>query len=181
MGNKRLFVDMDGTLAEFKQVDTLEKLYEEGYFFHLKPQMNVVLAIKEMIKNPEIEVFIMSSVLSDSKYALDEKNRWLDFYLPEIDEEHRIFPACGEDKKDYIPNQSFGGNDFLLDDYTHNLTLWEPPGVGIKLLNDINNTHGTWKGKRVEYSLNPDKLYKKILEAMKPEIPERKMNLRKSR
>ena len=44
----RLFVDMDGTLAEFKQVDALESLYEEGYFRSLKPQENVVEAIRSL-------------------------------------------------------------------------------------------------------------------------------------
>lgn len=34
---QRLFVDMDGTLAEFKPVDTLEVLYEKDYFLNLKP------------------------------------------------------------------------------------------------------------------------------------------------
>lgn len=31
MPKKRLFVDMDGTLAVFRNVDTLETLYEKGY------------------------------------------------------------------------------------------------------------------------------------------------------
>ena len=32
----RLFVDMDGTLAVFKTVDTMETLYEKGYFKNLQ-------------------------------------------------------------------------------------------------------------------------------------------------
>lgn len=163
MEKKRLYIDMDGTLAEFRQVDTLEKLYEPGYFFNLKPQMNVVLAVKEIIrKEPDIEVFIMSSVLSDSKYALEEKNKWIDFYLPEIDQAHRIFPPCGEDKKNYIPEEK--GHNFLLDDYTKNLTLWEPPYVGIKLLNNINNRHGTWKGEKVSYDMHPPLLAEQLVQ-----------------
>ena len=45
----RLYVDMDGTLAEFKKVDTLEKLYEKGYFLNLEPHMNVVEAIRSIV------------------------------------------------------------------------------------------------------------------------------------
>lgn len=177
---KNLYIDMDGTLAEFKPVDTLEKLYEEGYFFNLKPQISVVLAVKEIIKNsPDIEVFVMSSVLSDSRYALEEKNKWIDFYLPEIDTAHRIFPPCGEDKKIYIPDGS--RNNFLLDDYTKNLTLWEPPYVGIKLLNNINNTHGTWKGHRVEYDLPPDMLAEKIRKIIQGNERKREMLLHPGR
>ena len=73
---KRLFVDMDGTLAVFTPVDELETLYEQGYFLNLQPHENVVAAIKEIItKHPEIEVSILSAYLSDSKYALAEKNQ----------------------------------------------------------------------------------------------------------
>lgn len=158
---KRLFVDMDGTLAEFKNVDTLETLYEQGYFKNLKPQINVVEAIKEIIKKNEVEVFILSAVLSDSKYALDEKNEWLNNFLPEIDMDHRIFPPCGEDKKNYIP-EGIRANDFLLDDYTHNLMLWSPPAEGIKLLNGINHTNGTWQGSMLSFNKNFKELAKEI-------------------
>lgn len=158
---KRLFVDMDGTLAEFKIVDTLETLFEQGYFYNLKPQVNVVNAVKKLIKNdPEIEVFILSAYLSDSKYALDEKNLWLDRYLPEIDTEHRFFVNCGEDKKKYISLQSgdIDQNDYLLDDYSVNLHSWEPPARGIKLMNGINGNYGTWKNERLSFERSSDDL-----------------------
>ncbi|MEG0854816.1 MAG: hypothetical protein RSF82_13145, partial [Angelakisella sp.] len=100
----RLFVDMDGTLAVFTPVDTLETLYQYGYFANLAPIDNVVGAVKLIIKNhPEIEVSILSAYLTDSSHALVEKNQWLDEHLTEIDQSHRIFMPCGADKKDYIP------------------------------------------------------------------------------
>ncbi len=166
---QRLFVDIDGTLAVFKPVDTLETLYEEGYFLNLSPHENVVDAVQKIIKeNDDIEVFIMSAVLSDSKYALAEKNEWIDKYLPKIDEAHRIFPPCGEDKKDYIPG-GVRDNDFLLDDYTHNLTLWQPPARGIKLLNGINHTNGTWQYDRLDYRKTGEVLADNVVSIMKNE------------
>lgn len=148
----RLFVDMDGTLSEFKVVDTLEKLYEENYFLKLQPQQNVVDAVRDIVLHKsEIEVYILSAVLSDSKYALAEKNAWLDIYLPEIDSEHRIYLPCGEDKSEYI-NNFYGGvlqSDFLLDDYSKNLHSWEPPARGIKLMNGINGRNGSWQNERI--------------------------------
>lgn len=148
---KRLFVDMDGTLAVFTPVDELETLYEKGYFLNLKPHENVVAAIKEIItKHPEVEVNILSAYLSDSKYALEEKNKWLDKYLPEIDSKHRVFVPCGTDKKEGIPN-GVSKDDFLLDDYTKNLNDWQPPARGIKLLNGINHTRGTWTYDRIRH------------------------------
>lgn len=160
----RLNVDLDGTATIFKKIDTLEMLYEKGYFYNLDPNQNVVDAIRIIIReHPEIEVYVMSSVLSDSKYALAEKNQWIDKYLPEIDQEHRVFPPCGENKLDYIP----GGvreTDLLLDDYTHNLSLWEPPARGIKLLNGINHTRETWRGNRLRYDKTPEELVENIVD-----------------
>ena len=162
MEKQRLFVDMDGTLATFTPVDRLETLYEKGYFLNLRPLDNVVLAIKDIIHNSlDIEVFILSSYLSDSPYALDEKNRWLDKHLPEFDAEHRIFPPCGTDKKEYIPG-GIRQTDCLLDDYTHNLTLWQPPARGIKLLNGINHTKGTWKHDCIRFDQIPKELATQI-------------------
>lgn len=70
---QRLFVDMDGTLAEFKTVDTLETLYEKDYFINLKPNENVLGAIKQLIAENDFDVYILSAYLTDSRYALEEK------------------------------------------------------------------------------------------------------------
>lgn len=153
---KRFFVDMDGTLAEFKYVNTIETLYEPGYFRNLLPQTHVVKAIKDLVAFDfrvflleQAEVYILSSVLSDSQTALQEKNEWLDEHLPEIDKEHRLFSPCGKDKAVFLKENGFelSPEDCLIDDYTKNLISWqEYGGTGIKLLNGINHTHGTWKG-----------------------------------
>lgn len=165
MEKKRLFVDMDGTVAVFRPVDTLETLYERGYFLNLAPQQHVVDAVKRLVQSKEVEVFILSAFLRDSPYALTEKNLWLDKYLPEIGTAHRIFLPCGADKKDYIPG-GLRPDDFLLDDFTHNLALWQPPARGIKLLNGINNTHGTWPYDRLRYDKQPSELASNILRVM---------------
>lgn len=164
---QRLFVDMDGTLAVFKPVDEMETLYEEGYFLNLTPQENVVEAIREIVtKHPEIEVNILSAYLTDSKYALQEKNKWLDKYLPEIDKDHRIFVPCGTDKKEGI-REGIRSNDFLLDDYTKNLNEWQPPARGIKLLNGINHTRGTWPYDRLRHDRESKNLASCIVSIMR--------------
>jgi len=163
---QRLFVDMDGTLAVFNRLETLEDLYEQGYFLNLAPHVNVVNAIKHIVKTePRIQVRILSAVLMDSDHAFEEKNACLDRHLPEITREHRIFVPCGSDKKDRVR----GGvtkEDFLLDDYTQNLLLWEVDGRGIKLLNGINNTRGTWTGDRIRFDKHPTELARDILDVM---------------
>lgn len=179
----RLFVDMDGTLAQFKKVDTLETLYEEGYFRNLLPNENVVKAVRRFMEMyPEKEVYIMSSVLSDSPYAQREKNQWIDYYLPEIDSTHRIFVPCGEEKVNYIPGTA-KETDYLLDDYTKNLSSWEPPAKGIKLLNGINHTKGTWHGLRLSYEKEPAKLARHLAAVMegaviRDAVPQKKLEQR---
>ncbi|WP_373843190.1 5' nucleotidase, NT5C type [Bacteroides heparinolyticus] len=165
----RFFVDMDGTLAVFSPVHKFETLYEQGYFLSLEPHENVVAAIKEIILNyPEIEVNILSAYLVDSKYALVEKNDWLDRYLPEVEPKNRLFVPCGTDKKEAVRG-GVGSSDFLLDDYTHNLVSWQPPARGIKLLNTINHTRGSWDGDRIRYDRAPKDLAEALVSIMRNE------------
>ena len=162
---KRLFVDMDGTLTVFIPQEGIGPLYEKGYFLNLPPHENVIEAIRYIIKkHPEIEVNVLSAVLTDSKYALAEKNAWLDKYLPEIDAKHRIFSPNGNDKKAFITG--FKENDVLLDDYTPNLLKWIP-ARGIKLLNEINHTKGTWQHDRIRYDREPVDLANEIVSIIK--------------
>lgn len=158
---RRKFFDLDGTAAVFKSVEKIETLYEKGYFENLEPIKSVIDAINRLLADPTEEVFILSSVLSDSRYALAEKNAWIDRYLPGIDAQHRIFPPCGENKLDYIPD-GVRETDCLIDDYTHNLLGWEPPAKGIKVLNGINHTNGTWKGNMVGIDNAGEELARKI-------------------
>lgn len=158
MDKFKLYIDMDGVLAEFKEVNHIEKLYEKNYFASLQPLCNVVNGVKEFINqikdNESIDVYILSSVLKDSYYAENEKNEWLDEHLPEIDQTHRIFLSYGKDKADII--EELGSKSILIDDYTHNLQKWsDKGGIAIKLINPINNRHQSWQGATIDYSLNP--------------------------
>lgn len=168
----RLFVDIDGTLARFEKVDTLERLYEKGYFENLEPQWGVIEAIK-IIKEtePAIEVFSLSSRFRDSIYALEEKNIWEDRYIPQIDRGHRLFPFCGENKVDAL--ETVGGfqkNDYLLDDYTLNLNDWPIKENAILLLNGINHTHKSWQGNKIRFDKAPYLIASNILGIMKNKL-----------
>lgn len=156
--NRRIFIDMDGTLAKWKNVLNADELYEQGYYLNLEPNLKLIEEIKSLIWKGE-DIYILSSFLDGSKYALDEKNKWLDKYLPELDNERRIFVKYGDNKSDYI-KLGISNSDYLLDDYTKNLIDWKiAGGTGIKYLNGINHTKGTWKGlildgNNDDYSLN---------------------------
>ena len=167
---RRLFVDMDGTLARFHdEVQYLERMWEKDFFANLRPFENVVEGVREFIKeNPDVEVFALSSVI-DSEYCVDEKNQWLDKYLPEIPLKNRMFPKAGSSKSEFVKEVTgieVTVDDFLLDDYTVNLVDWQPPGRGIKLLNAINHTKGSWQNDKIRFDRDPSDFAKGLATVM---------------
>lgn len=151
----RLFVDMDGTLAEFKKAAQIEDLFEQGYFANLKPLDNVLAAVRELNQNPNYQVYILSSVLTDSQYAELEKKEWLKQHFSELKNEQIIFSECGKSKVNYIPG-GIKNTDILLDDYTVNLNEWKQAGgKPLKVLNGINNHTHVWSFNFVHYESDP--------------------------
>lgn len=142
--NTRLFIDMDGTLAVWKQATCFEDLLQPGYFRDLPPYQTVLDAVKILCTTkPELDVYALSAYIPENQYAVSEKNAWLDAYLPEIDSEHRIFVACGSSKARAAANRlktpCIGNSFVLLDDYSVNLHEWKANlGSCIKLRNGIN-------------------------------------------
>lgn len=143
---KRLFIDMDGTVARFyESKHCVEEMCEKGFFRNLGVYKRIVLAIKKFAKkHPDVEMHILSATPS-SPFSEKEKNEWLDEHLPFP---ARIFTEIGRSKAEYIPDLS--ANDFLLDDYTKNLQEWtEAGGIGIKVRNELNCKRGKWTGNRI--------------------------------
>lgn len=165
---KRLFVDIDGTLARFHDADKMyiEAMWTPGFYTNLKPFENAIEGLKVFIKeHPEVEVFVLSAYLdTDPPFIVDEKNEWLDKYLPEIPADHRIFTRAGDNKADYIGD--IGPGDYLLDDYNKNLIEFEDAGArAIKFHNDVNmcglGTFGgdagpIWSGDIAHYDACPE-------------------------
>lgn len=153
--NTRLFIDMDGTLAVWKQATCFEDLLQPGYFRDLPPYQTVLDAVKILCTTkPELDVYALSAYIPENQYAVSEKNAWLDAYLPEIDSEHRIFVACGSSKAraaaKRLKTPCIDNSFVLLDDYSVNLHEWKANrGSCIKLRNGINGNGGTWKGESV--------------------------------
>lgn len=160
-----LFVDLDGTLAEFKYAESMDILYEKGYFLNLRPIPGTIAGLRCFMKeHPEIEVYVLSAYLGDSKWALQEKIMWLDTYFPELEEEHQLFVKCGQLKSDVpLKNQ----NAFLLDDHSPNLMDWEDAGFkGIKLLNGINGKGRKWKGETISSALTAAEFAARLYDIM---------------
>ena len=59
------------------------------------------------------------------------------------------YPCCG----------GIVRRDFLLDDYTKNLLDFNVAGgVGIKLLNNVNESKGSWFGNKVSYTMSDEQI-----------------------
>ena len=178
---KRLFLDMDGTLAQFHDVDKtfIEAMWQEGFYVGLKPFQNMIEGVREFIKeHPEVDVYVLSAVLdTDPPFVVDEKNAWLDRYLPEISAERRIFTRAGHNKADYIGEVS--ARDYLVDDYNKNLREFEAAGAhSIKFRNDINHqgkgAYGgekgsLWNGPMVSFDSSSKDIAKQLENLLSPE------------
>ena len=156
-----LFLDMDGTLAKFyANPNYMEKMFEPNYFATLKPYA-IVDTIKEIIKEmPIVKVMVLSACV-DTEYCEEEKQIWLDHYLPEIPQENRAFCKVGENKTD-LARLLVGKDDIniLLDDYSVNLEQWKEQGwVAIKFVNGINDK----QGKEYELKVKSGKQLKELI------------------
>lgn len=159
---KYLYVDMDGTLAQF-QKKPLEEITSKGYFRDLPVMVNVVKALRTMMKeNDDVIIMILTSVFNDN-HSISDKKCWLHEVIPEITEEQMIFVPYGERKSDYVDQK----DSFLLDDFSKNLHEWE--GIGIKVYNGINGNNGTWHGYSIHSDMEPEKLKKQLLGILRAE------------
>ena len=151
----KLFVDFDGTIAEFKYVGA-DVYSAKGYSLTLKPHENVVNALKYIIRKGLMDVYIVSAVLPYD-HCVEDKNAWLDQYIPEIDKEHRIFTPIGANKAGYI---SAGKGDIFLDDWNSNLSdmFLTSDAEPVKLVNAVNDVHRSWKGARIWYNSDFDSI-----------------------
>lgn len=142
MSKRRLFVDMDGTIARFHdEANYLERMFEKGFFENLEPFDMAICGLKQFHKDyPDVEIYIISSTVDGyPPYCEDEKNKWLDKWMPFIDKEHRLFPKIGQEKAELVPD-GVTIDDYLYDDYNKNLVEWvQAGGNSIKCHNNINN------------------------------------------
>ena len=153
---KILCIDMDGVLAEYKWSGVgLERL--QGHFLSLAPCRNICDSIRiilsDLFLSSLLDVYVVSSLMPGAPFCRKEKEKWLSRELPELADDHRLFPAPGTSKADIVEHtigMPLHRDVFLLDDFTSNLYSWQlRGGTGIKVLNGINGKNGTWKGSKI--------------------------------
>ena len=144
---KKIFLDLDGTLARFNVRNALNRFQtEKGFFANLKAYKGIE-NINELAK--EGNVYIISA--SPNEQADKDKATWIDLFLPNLPKSNICFCRLGKNKAKEIKknlNIIINKECILLDDYTQNLVEWESVGgVGIKRLTSVaDNKSGKWKG-----------------------------------
>ena len=151
---KKLFLDMDGTLAKFNsKKNALERFDKEKDFFtNLKPFVNID-TINQLVENNIVEIFIISA--SPNEQADIDKLKWINTYLPKVKKQNICFCRIGQNKAKIIKdklNIEIDNNCYLLDDYTKNLIEWNNcKGIGIKRLTSLaDNSRKIWKGLSIK-------------------------------
>lgn len=143
---KKIFLDLDGTLAKFNVKNALKRFDNEVGFFAKLGAYKGIEEINEMAKKGN--VYIISA--SPNEQADLDKMTWIEKYLNNIPKANRLICRVGENKAEYLKTKGIqiDKNCYLLDDYTKNLTEWETVGgVGIKRITKVaDNSTKKWKG-----------------------------------
>ena len=149
---KKLFLDLDGTLAKFNVRNALERFDKEiGFFAKLNAYVGIEI-INELAKQGNL--FIISA--SPNTQADNDKMLWIKKYLPNLPINNITICRIGENKAKVIEEKysiTIDKNCLLLDDYTKNLNEWENlGGTGVKRLTTVaDNSRGLWKGLTIKH------------------------------
>ena len=148
---KKIFLDLDGTLAKFNVRNALKRFDNEvGFFANLGAYKGIDIVDKlARLGN----IYIISA--SPNEQADKDKMQWIEKYLPNVPQENITLCRLGENKAKIIENKynfKIDKNCYLLDDYTKNLTEWEQVGgTGIKRLTHYaDNSRKLWKGLAIK-------------------------------
>ena len=163
----KVFFDIDGTLNVWENGAPLSKVKSPGYFEAREPHKNMVDAAR-MLHNMGADIYIVSAVFGDLPGAVNEKNRWINKYLPFVPTDHRLFPVCGKGKTDTIEEVGYASGDVFVDDYNVNL---REVRIGTKnkikcvkcVVEGTNDVRRTWDGHRVFVQDRPERIAMEII------------------
>ena len=177
---KKLFIDMDGVLAEYRRDCKTEDLMQKGYFLTLKPEWNMLGAIKRLMENCDelgVKICVLTKVYPTLfKYSVSEKLQWRDKFMPELfDSEFVMVNGENEEKSEAV--REIIGTDIdrdcvLIDDYNANLREWlENGGTAVKYVNGINDKNRSFAGSRLSFDMSEEELYNAILDLLFKKAP----------
>lgn len=163
---KRILFDMDGVLCIFDDTKSIEEIATPGFFRTRKPDPAAVATLNMLYHmanfSEDMDLYIMSSVFNDD-HSANDKLMWITDKFAWMSDAHVIFSEYGKPKASAVPDGWNMSETVLVDDFTRNLREWRSEGgVGIKYLNGINGTKGTWDGFIVSNRMKPELMARTI-------------------
>ena len=118
--SKKLFIDMDGVLADFmgavishsdfRNVGDLDEL---DVFENLNPIPNGIESVNKILDSKEYDVFILSTAPWDNPKAWMDKRLWIEKYLPRLKKRlilsHYKDLCCGSEEDIIIDDRIVNG------------------------------------------------------------------------
>lgn len=166
---KFYFFDMDGTIVEYRRDADVEKMKQPGYFYNLKPEWNMILAMKLLKSMYPNQVFVLTTVYpNELTYSVREKVLYRDKIIPFMKDNFIMVNGdIGETKQNKVESIVGGPineNCLLIDDYSVNLKSWEESGGRpVKYKNGINNNNNTPHKYSVNCYMDPETVVATLL------------------
>ena len=169
---KKVFFDMDGVLAEYRENCSEYDMKQKGYFSSLKPERNMVNALTRLALDSDmlgIRVCVLTKVYPTVfKYSVREKLEWRDEYLPELYDSEFIMVNGEELEKSEAVSElndcAIDSDCYLIDDYNPNLAEWvKNGGSAVKYVNEINDKNHSFIGERIMHTMTEDEIYSFIV------------------
>lgn len=174
---KKIFIDMDGVLAEYRENCTELELMQKGYFSSLKPEENMLKALEMLVDNGDrlgYKVCVLSKVYpSLFRYSVSEKYEWKDEFMPYLYDSEFLLVNGEEQEKSEAIEEMLGSkineDCILIDDYNHNLNNWSiNGGKAVKFLNGINDKQKSFVGNRISYDMTAIEIFNEIIKIAFP-------------
>lgn len=157
---KIVYIDFDGVLGVFDTTKSLEEVAKPGYSLTVPLMKEMCDAIKMLKEDDTLAKKFSFKPLSAAiaLHAERDKTQVLQKAVDDQFASDAVFVQYGTSKSQYAE----GGN-ILIDDFSFNLHEWEAAGgIGIKVYNGINGSHGTWTGYSVHSKAKPEVIYRTI-------------------
>lgn len=164
---------MDGVLVEYRRdvspENIEEKLKQPGYFLNLRPEWNMIGAMRKLYNLYPDRVFILTAVYGNQyPYSIPEKIEYTNKVFPFMNNNLIIVDGDkGETKPSKIEKvlgKKIDSTFFLIDDYGKNLKLWnEQGGSAVKYLNLVNNNHGTVYERTLNCFMSEDEIFAQLI------------------
>lgn len=164
---KRVFFDMDGTVARFySEAGCVENYAQPGFFSRLEPYRSMLTLIR-MLSEHAGEVVVYGLSVVPNEVAAKEKRVWLKTQLMGAADPRLLVLPRGDSKPGFVKRlfelESLSDSDILIDDYSSNLVSWSAAGgTGIKALNELNGRgwNGTnYNGPTLDVQGDPGRMY----------------------